>query len=40
MSEIHLPFIAPEQFEQLYLQPGGVGGKGDLSKRLGNPTRK
>lgn len=30
--------LTPEQFEQLYLQPGGVGGKGDLSKRLGNPT--
>lgn len=32
--------LAPEQFEQLYLQPGGVGGKGDLTKRFGNPTRK
>ena len=31
--------LTPEQFEQLYLQPGGVGGKGDLSKRFGNPTR-
>jgi len=30
--------LTPEQFEQLYLQPGGVGGKGDLSKRFGNPT--
>lgn len=32
--------LTPEQFEQLYLQPGGVGGKGDLSKRFGNPTRE
>jgi len=30
--------LSPEQFEALYLQPGGVGGKGDLSKRFGNPT--
>merc|ERR1712093_331468 len=30
--------LTPEQFEQLYLQPGGVGGKGDLTKRFGNPT--
>jgi len=30
--------LSPEQFERLYLQPGGVGGKGDLTKRLGNPT--
>lgn len=33
-----LAALAPEQFEQLYLQPGGVGGKGDLSKRFANPT--
>lgn len=32
------PLIGPEQFEKLYLQPGGVGGKGDLSKRFANPT--
>jgi len=30
--------LTPEQFEKLYLQPGGVGAKGDLSQRLGNPT--
>ncbi|GAA6011520.1 hypothetical protein JCM10207_002647 [Rhodosporidiobolus poonsookiae] len=30
--------LTPEQFERLYLQPGGAKAKGDLSKRLGNPT--
>lgn len=32
--------LTPEQFEQLYLQPGGQGAsrQGDLIKRFGNPT--
>ncbi|BGP19957.1 hypothetical protein JCM10213_006734 [Rhodosporidiobolus nylandii] len=30
--------LSPEQFERLYLQPGGAKAKGDLSKRFGNPT--
>jgi len=30
--------LTNEQFERLYLQPGGQASKGDLSKRLGNPT--
>jgi len=30
--------LTNEQFERLYLQPGGEKAKGDLSKRLGNPT--
>jgi len=30
--------LTPEQFEQLYLQPGGTAAKGDLAKRFANPT--
>jgi len=30
--------LTPEQFEKLYLQPGDRAAKGDLTKRLGNPT--
>lgn len=30
--------LTAEQFERLYLQPGGQQAKGDLAKRLGNPT--
>jgi len=30
--------LTKEQFEQLYLQPGGIAAKGDLTKRFGNPT--
>ncbi|GAA5989817.1 hypothetical protein JCM10908_002332 [Rhodotorula pacifica] len=30
--------LSPEQFERLYLQPGGTKAKGDLAKRFGNPT--
>ncbi|GAA5907718.1 hypothetical protein JCM6882_008955 [Rhodosporidiobolus microsporus] len=30
--------LSPEQFERLYLQPGGAQAKGDLTKRFGNPT--
>jgi len=30
--------LTSEQFEKLYLQPGGQAAKGDLAKRLGNPT--
>ncbi|GAA5975629.1 hypothetical protein JCM10908_005224 [Rhodotorula pacifica] len=30
--------LSAEQFERLYLQPGGAKAKGDLSKRFGNPT--
>lgn len=30
--------LTNDQFERLYLQPGGTAAKGDLSKRLGNPT--
>ncbi|GHJ85502.1 hypothetical protein NliqN6_1904 [Naganishia liquefaciens] len=32
--------LTPEQFERLYLQPGGVGAsrQEDLTKRFGNPT--
>ncbi|KAM0786194.1 hypothetical protein ACM66B_006999 [Microbotryomycetes sp. NB124-2] len=30
--------LSNEQYERLFLQTGGQGGKGDLSKRLGNPT--
>ncbi|KAM0745721.1 hypothetical protein T439DRAFT_330454 [Meredithblackwellia eburnea MCA 4105] len=30
--------LTPEQFERLYLQPGGQAAKGDLAKRFGNPT--
>ncbi|KAK4051492.1 hypothetical protein OIO90_004706 [Microbotryomycetes sp. JL221] len=30
--------LSNEQYERLFLQTGGVGGKGDLAKRLGNPT--
>ncbi|GAA6040484.1 hypothetical protein JCM8097_004572 [Rhodosporidiobolus ruineniae] len=30
--------LSPEQFERLYLQPGGAVAKGDLSKRFANPT--
>ncbi|BGP55579.1 hypothetical protein JCM8202_004647 [Rhodotorula sphaerocarpa] len=30
--------LTAEQFERLYLQPGGVKAKGDLAKRFGNPT--
>lgn len=30
--------LTAEQFERLYLQPGGTAAKGDLAKRFGNPT--
>ncbi|GAA5869015.1 hypothetical protein JCM1840_000443 [Sporobolomyces johnsonii] len=30
--------LTPEQFERLYLQPGGTQARGDLSKRFANPT--
>ncbi|GAA5961550.1 hypothetical protein JCM8115_006715 [Rhodotorula mucilaginosa] len=30
--------LTAEQFERLYLQPGGAKAKGDLAKRFGNPT--
>ncbi|GAA6005213.1 acetate uptake transporter family protein [Rhodotorula paludigena] len=30
--------LTSEQFERLYLQPGGTKAKGDLAKRFGNPT--
>jgi len=30
--------LTNEQFERLYLTPGGQSSKGDLAKRLGNPT--
>lgn len=30
--------LSQEQFEKLYLQPGGRQALGDLSKRFGNPT--
>ncbi|KAM0786195.1 hypothetical protein ACM66B_007000 [Microbotryomycetes sp. NB124-2] len=30
--------LSNEQYERLFLQTGGQGGKGDLAKRLGNPT--
>lgn len=30
--------LTSEQFERLYLQPGGQAAKGDLAKRFGNPT--
>ncbi|SCV73137.1 BQ2448_7062 [Microbotryum intermedium] len=30
--------LTAEQFERLYLQPGGVAAKGDLAKRFANPT--
>ncbi|GAA5838991.1 hypothetical protein JCM11251_007847 [Rhodosporidiobolus azoricus] len=30
--------LTPEQFERLYLQPGGAKAKGDLTKRFANPT--
>lgn len=30
--------LSAEQFERLYLQPGGQSAKGDLAKRVGNPT--
>ncbi|POY72914.1 hypothetical protein BMF94_4075 [Rhodotorula taiwanensis] len=30
--------LSAEQFERLYLQPGGAKAKGDLAKRFGNPT--
>ncbi|GAA5921689.1 hypothetical protein JCM1841_007090 [Sporobolomyces salmonicolor] len=30
--------LTAEQFERLYLQPGGQKAKGDLSKRFANPT--
>ncbi|KAK4049984.1 hypothetical protein OIV83_003808 [Microbotryomycetes sp. JL201] len=30
--------LSNEQYERLFLQTGGQGGKGDLSQRLGNPT--
>jgi len=30
--------LTHEQFERLYLQPGGVAAKGDAAKRYGNPT--
>ncbi|KAL8280391.1 hypothetical protein RQP46_007308 [Phenoliferia psychrophenolica] len=30
--------LTPEQFERLYLQPGGEAAKGGLAKRVGNPT--
>jgi len=30
--------LTPEQYEQLFLQPGGRAPAGDLSKRFGNPT--
>lgn len=33
----HQVQLTPEQFERLYLQPGGVAAKGDLAKRVGNP---
>lgn len=29
--------LTSEQFERLYLQPGGQAAKGDLAKRFGNP---
>ncbi|KAI5475615.1 hypothetical protein MNV49_001125 [Pseudohyphozyma bogoriensis] len=30
--------LTAEQFERLYLQPGGQASKGDLAKRFANPT--
>lgn len=30
--------LTNEQYERLFLQTGGTGGKGDLAKRFGNPT--
>ncbi|GAA5923280.1 hypothetical protein JCM3775_007491 [Rhodotorula graminis] len=30
--------LSAEQFERLYLQPGGAKAKGDLAKRFANPT--
>lgn len=30
--------LTAEQFERLYLQPGGTAAKGDAAKRYGNPT--
>ncbi|THV02564.1 hypothetical protein K435DRAFT_775541 [Dendrothele bispora CBS 962.96] len=30
--------LTPEQYEQLFLQPGGRAPVGDLSQRFGNPT--
>lgn len=30
--------LTAEQFERLYLQPGGTAAKGDAAKRYGNPS--